>query len=196
MDKSTRARIVDLIKNLNHRAKIIETNYSKVPVQDILNTGLFNMEKAQTGYGWLQDLHAMTTREVNGQDISMPKRKTDDYDIRNFVYSEKRPFHPRKLYTLLYDKFILQMEQPEDEEDEEDEDAMGTDDDDEDEDEDEDIEMEDGQDTFEGVTPDNEVIWPTNGLLPSSSGYSVPKENSSWPHDRTVQANGRRPEPF
>lgn len=61
----TRSRVRDLISKLNHRAKVIETSHGKVDVTEIVNTGLFNLEKAQTGYGWLQDLHAMTLREVS-----------------------------------------------------------------------------------------------------------------------------------
>lgn len=32
------------------------------------------------------------------------------YNVRNFVYVRRRPFHPRRLYNLLHDKFILQHE--------------------------------------------------------------------------------------
>jgi G3E family GTPase len=53
-----------LIKKLNHRAKILESSYGKVDVKQIVNTGMFNLQVAQSGYGWLQDLHAMTVREV------------------------------------------------------------------------------------------------------------------------------------
>ena len=33
------------------------------------------------------------------------------YNVRNFVYVRRRPFHPRRLFDLLHDKFILQHEQ-------------------------------------------------------------------------------------
>ncbi len=61
----TKDRIVDLVKKLNHRAKIIESSYGKVDVKQLVNTGLFKLDVAQAGYGWLQDLHAMTVREVS-----------------------------------------------------------------------------------------------------------------------------------
>ncbi|CAK7223198.1 hypothetical protein SBRCBS47491_005128 [Sporothrix bragantina] len=117
VDAPTRQRILALIRRLNHRARIIETNYGQIDdMKAILNTGLFNLERAQTGYGWLQDLHAMTVRQVNGKNVVTPKPETEEYDVQNFVYTRRRPFHPRRLYTLLYDKFILQMEHPDDEE--------------------------------------------------------------------------------
>ncbi|KAH8174990.1 cobW/HypB/UreG, nucleotide-binding domain-containing protein [Sarocladium implicatum] len=122
VDAASKTRILTLIKSLNHRAKIIESSYGKVNVKELVNTGLFNLEAAQTGYGWLQDLHDMTVREVNGRNVVTPKPETEEYNVNNFVFTRQRPFHPRRLFALLYDKFILQMEHPdEDEEDEEDE---------------------------------------------------------------------------
>ena len=36
------------------------------------------------------------------------------YDIRNFCYVQHRPFHPRRLYELIHDKFILQHDEESD----------------------------------------------------------------------------------
>lgn len=78
VSKGTRNRIKNLIKKLNHRAKLLESNFGKIEVKEIVNTGLFNMERAQTGYGWLQDLHDMTLRQVNGKNIVTPKPETEE----------------------------------------------------------------------------------------------------------------------
>lgn len=78
VSEETRGRIRDLVKDLNHRAKIVETSRGKIDVKDILDTGMFNLEHAQTGYGWLQDLHAMTVREVNGRKKVTPKPETEE----------------------------------------------------------------------------------------------------------------------
>ncbi|KAL7905629.1 cobW domain-containing protein [Trichoderma velutinum] len=121
INDETKARILDLVKQLNHRAKILESKYSKVDVKELVNTGLFNLERAQAGYGWLQDLHAMTVREVNGRNVVTPKPETEEYNVQSFIYSRYRPFHPRRLYALLYDKFILQMEHPDDDDEEDEE---------------------------------------------------------------------------
>ncbi|KAJ4862126.1 cobW/HypB/UreG, nucleotide-binding domain-containing protein [Trichoderma breve] len=119
INDETKARVLDLVKQLNHRAKIIESKYSKVDVKELVNTGLFDLGRAQTGYGWLQDLHAMTVREVNGRNVVTPKPETEEYNVQSFIYSRYRPFHPRRLFALLYDKFILQMEHPDDDDDDE-----------------------------------------------------------------------------
>ncbi|KAH7192910.1 CobW/HypB/UreG, nucleotide-binding domain-containing protein [Fusarium flagelliforme] len=145
VDDSTKPRLLDLIKRLNHRAKVIESSYGKVDVKQIVNTGMFNLQVAQSGYGWLQDLHAMTVREVNGRNVITPKPETEEYSVRSCIYSRHRPFHPRRLWALLYDKFILQLEHP-DEDEEEDEDEV------EDKaDEDEDLEMVDYADAEESA---------------------------------------------
>jgi G3E family GTPase len=61
-------------------------------------------------------------RTGNGERLA-PKPETLEYGINNFVYSARRPFHPRKLFSLLHDKFILlQNNELEDEEEDEDED--------------------------------------------------------------------------
>ncbi|KAK3297923.1 P-loop containing nucleoside triphosphate hydrolase protein [Chaetomium fimeti] len=128
VDTKMRARIRDLLSKLNHRAKILETSYGKIEVREIINTGIFSLERAQTGYGWLQDLHAMTLRQVrgcvavNGKKVITPKPETEEYNIRNFVYTRTRPFHPRRLFKLLHDKFIMQLEVPDDDDDDDDED--------------------------------------------------------------------------
>lgn len=118
----------------------MEANYGKVDVKQLVNTGLFKMDVAQTGYGWLQDLHAMTVREVNGKNVVTPKPETEEYNVQSFIYSRQRPFHPRRLFALLYDKFILQLEQPEDEDYEEDDDDEEEDDEDEEDEEMADVE--------------------------------------------------------
>ncbi|KAJ3527206.1 hypothetical protein NM208_g10813 [Fusarium decemcellulare] len=138
IDSKTKPRLLDLIKTLNHRAKIIESSYGKVDVKQLVNTGMFNLQVAQSGYGWLQDLHAMTVREVNGRNVLTPKPETEEYSVRSCIYSRRRPFHPRRLWALVYDKFILQLEHPDEDEDEEEEEES-----------DEDLEMVDYADAVE-----------------------------------------------
>ncbi|KAJ6440101.1 CobW domain-containingprotein [Purpureocillium lavendulum] len=140
VSEETRKETRSLVTKLNHRAKIIEATYGKVDVKQLVNTGLFKLDVAQAGYGWLQDLHEMTVREVNGRNVLTPKPETEEYNVQSFIYSRYRPFHPRRLFALLHDKFILQMEHPDDEDDD------GDDDDEEDGDGGTDVDMEDQQD--------------------------------------------------
>ena len=45
-----------VIKSLQPTAKIIETNYSKVDVKDIMDTNNFDFEKISTSAGWIQEM--------------------------------------------------------------------------------------------------------------------------------------------
>lgn len=151
-NKSALAEIKALIQTLNRRAKIVCTSRGRVDVADVVGTGLFDLEEARTGAGWLQDLHEMMVREVssdsalwliipslaqlalhffqrreklnsvetkvNNKNTITPKPETEEYNVRNFVYRRCRPFHPERLQRLIHDKFILQLEHPDDTEDE------------------------------------------------------------------------------
>ncbi|KAL6877352.1 P-loop containing nucleoside triphosphate hydrolase protein [Trichoderma longibrachiatum] len=188
VNEETKAQVIDLVKKLNHRAKILEAKYSKVDVKELVNTGLFDLERAQSGYGWLQDLHAMTVREVNGRNVVTPKPETEEYNVQNFIYSRLRPFHPKRLWALIYDKFILQMEQPDEDDDD------GEEEDDE----------EDGEEDAEMVDyPDVESVGSSAGDKASSSSPahapSTPATAASPNHedkdgdDEDMEADGMTP---
>ncbi|GFF31339.1 probable exopolygalacturonase B [Aspergillus udagawae] len=120
VDENTRTRIRRLLKTLNPDAKVLETSYSRVDVKEILDTGRFDFIKAASGAGWLRSLHEMTVQNTgNGQRMAQ-KPETLEYGINNFVYTARRPFHPRRLFSLLHDKFILLQNNEAEEEDEKD----------------------------------------------------------------------------
>ncbi|KUL84213.1 hypothetical protein ZTR_06958 [Talaromyces verruculosus] len=123
VDESVRQRIRELVKLLNPDAKVIETSYSKVNVADIVQTGKFDFVKAASGAGWLRSLHEMTMMNTaDGKKRLAPKPETLEYGINNFVYSARRPFHSRRLFALLQDKFIILQGRENEEADEEDDD--------------------------------------------------------------------------
>ncbi|KAK9234749.1 CobW/HypB/UreG, nucleotide-binding domain-containing protein [Lipomyces kononenkoae] len=126
VDNNTVARIRNVISSLNPRAKVLTTNYSKIDVREIINTNKFDFEQAATNAGWLRSLHEMTKRDGYGKEGSgkrlAPKPETEEYGISSFVYRRRRPFHPKRLYQLIHDKFVLCQFQVDDD-DEEDEDA-------------------------------------------------------------------------
>ncbi len=83
------ARII--IAGLNSDAKLIETDFGRVELADVLGTGRFDIDKAETHPLWYKELHGFRDH--------VPE--TEEYGIRSFVYREKRPFHPGKLQAFL-----------------------------------------------------------------------------------------------
>ncbi|KAF3398535.1 putative metal chaperone YciC [Penicillium rolfsii] len=128
VDQATRDKISQLIKLLNPDAKVLMSSYSQVDVREIVATNRFDFVRAASGAGWLRSLHEMTIRQTGNGERMAPKPETLEYGINNFVYSARRPFHPRRLFSLLHDKFIILQNNEVGEEDEEDEDSMEEDD--------------------------------------------------------------------
>lgn len=88
-----------LIGQLNTAAEILPCSFANIPLQRILNTGKFNMEKASLAPGWMQSLNESTPHTP----------ETIEYGISHFIYQAKRPFHPEKLFCLV-EKYFLIME--------------------------------------------------------------------------------------
>ncbi|MEH7351878.1 GTP-binding protein, partial [Gottfriedia acidiceleris] len=77
------------IKKINAQAKIIPATFSNVDLNSILNTHLFNFDKASQAAGWI--------KELNEEHIP----ESDEYGISSFVYRRKKPFHPERLLSWL-----------------------------------------------------------------------------------------------
>lgn len=78
------------INKLNPGAKIIESTFSKVNPNEILNTGLFDFEEAEQSAGWLAELN---------KEEHTPE--TEEYGIGSFVYRSKRPFNPHRFWKYI-----------------------------------------------------------------------------------------------
>jgi hypothetical protein len=122
VDAATKARVLAVCKFLNPSAKVLESSYSRIDIKEIIQTGMFSFAKAATGAGWLRSLHELTLRENDGRMVVAPKPETEEYGIGSFVYKARRPFHPKRLYSLIHDKFILlqNVEKGDDDEEEKD----------------------------------------------------------------------------
>lgn len=80
-----------IIRSLNADARIIEANHSNVPADAILNTGLFDFEKAHE--------HPMWAKELYGFADHVPE--TEEYGVASYVYRARRPFEPEKIMAAL-----------------------------------------------------------------------------------------------
>ena len=82
------------IKKLNPSAKVYKTQFGKIELDKILNTGLFNFEVAQTSAGWQKELEAETHTP-----------ETEEYGISSFVFRDQRPFHPERFWKYLNENY-------------------------------------------------------------------------------------------
>ncbi|TVR09454.1 MAG: GTP-binding protein, partial [Salinarimonadaceae bacterium] len=75
-----------IIHGLNPDARVIEADFARVPLGEILDTGLFDFETAQE--------HPLWHKELYGHAEHTPE--TEEYGVSSFVYRARRPFHPAK----------------------------------------------------------------------------------------------------
>ncbi|MCI8961764.1 MAG: GTP-binding protein [Clostridia bacterium] len=88
LSKEELEKVKAVIKKLQPNAKIIETNYSKVDVKDIMDTNSFDFEEAAMSAGWAQELDKTEEEEEEGE--------TEEYGIGTFVYYRRKPFDEAK----------------------------------------------------------------------------------------------------
>jgi len=80
-----------IIRSLNADARIIETSHAAVPADAILNTGLFDFDRAHD--------HPMWAKELYGFADHVPE--TEEYGVTSHVYRARRPFAPDLIMALL-----------------------------------------------------------------------------------------------
>jgi len=85
------ANLKAILRSLNPEAGIIPMMMGQVDLTQVLNTGLFDFEKAERAPGWLKELRGEHSPE------------TEEYGIGSFVYSARRPFHPERFYRFLHE---------------------------------------------------------------------------------------------
>ena len=80
-----------VVRGLNGDARILEASHGRVPVGAVLDTGLFDEEKAQT--------HPLWFKELYGAHAHVPE--TEEYGIGSFVYRARRPFDPERFQAFV-----------------------------------------------------------------------------------------------
>lgn len=85
------------IQKLNPVAKILTSVLGKVNPSEIMNTGLFNFEEAESSAGWMRELEGIHTSE------------TEEYGISSFVFRDSKPFHPHRFWDFIKSGFPLNI---------------------------------------------------------------------------------------
>lgn len=102
LSKEELGSVKAVIKSIQPRAKIIETNYSKVDIKEILDTKLFDLEASTMTAGWIEALENPEEEEESEEVL--------EYGISTFVYYRRGPFKRKMFYEWLdtkWDKSII-----------------------------------------------------------------------------------------
>ncbi|WP_037837365.1 GTP-binding protein [Streptomyces sp. NRRL S-244] len=83
------ARLSAALGRLNPGARIVPAVHGRVPLEQVLGTGLFDVERAQQAPGWVKELNADHVPE------------TEEYGISSLVFRSDRPFHPGRLCAFV-----------------------------------------------------------------------------------------------
>lgn len=83
--------VKQLVASLNAGAKVVTADYCDVDLKIILDTGLFNEEKAQEHPLWFKELYGFADH--------VPE--TQEFGIESFVYRARKPFDPGKFHEFL-----------------------------------------------------------------------------------------------
>ena len=94
LDLVSQAQLLEMravINALNPGAKVITATRGQVPLEQVLDTGLFDYEKAANSAGWIRELQGEHTPE------------TETYGISSFTYRTPHPFDAEKLWAFFHD---------------------------------------------------------------------------------------------
>lgn len=78
-----------VLHKLNPGARLLRSYHGRVPLKEVLNTGLFDYETTASSAGWIEELN------------SVHKPETEEYGIGSFVFRDSRPFHPMRFWHYL-----------------------------------------------------------------------------------------------
>lgn len=86
-------KLEHILRTLQPDAKMIKTTQSQVDINDVLDTGRFDFEKASNSAGWIKEL------TEGGHETHTPE--TEEYGMGSFVYSRRLPFHAKRFNDWL-----------------------------------------------------------------------------------------------
>ncbi|MCK9248712.1 MAG: zinc metallochaperone GTPase ZigA [Solirubrobacteraceae bacterium] len=93
VDEERLRRTASTVRKLNAGAQIVHAEHGRVPLDQLLDTGRFDFDRAAEHPGWLQVLRGEEQPE------------TEEYGIGSFVYRRRRPFHPERLWSAVHEEW-------------------------------------------------------------------------------------------
>jgi G3E family GTPase len=85
-----RAELKAILRKLNPSSRVVSAERGNIPLAEVLGTNRFDMDKARTSAGWIQELNQVHTPE------------TEEYGIGSFVFRARRPFHPERFWNFIH----------------------------------------------------------------------------------------------
>ncbi|KOG34150.1 GTP-binding protein [Streptomyces resistomycificus] len=89
VDEDSADRLRAALGRLNPLARIVPALHGRVALGEVLDTGLFDLERAQQAPGWV--------RELNGDHVP----ETEEYGVSSIVFRSGLPFHPGRLWDFV-----------------------------------------------------------------------------------------------
>jgi len=89
VDAGTLDRVEAIVRSLNPGTRIVRATNAQVPLGLLLDTGLFDLDRAEQAAGWLA--------VARGEE----QPETEEYGISSFVFRARRPFHPGRLWERI-----------------------------------------------------------------------------------------------
>lgn len=87
------AVVKKLVASLNGDARIITCDHGRVPLDAVLDTGLFDEEQASEHPLWAKELYGYASHQS----------ETEGYGVESFVYRARQPLDPDKFHAFLTD---------------------------------------------------------------------------------------------
>lgn len=88
-----REELTAILRSLNARAQIVPMVMGQLPLERILDTGLFDFEQAAQSPGWL--------RELRGEHAP----ETEEYGIAATTWTARRPLHPQRFFDFIHSEW-------------------------------------------------------------------------------------------
>ncbi|MCY1030355.1 zinc metallochaperone GTPase ZigA [Corallococcus sp. BB11-1] len=90
VDADGLGRLQDVLRRLNPQARIVLSERGRVPLASVLDTRMFDFERASRAPGWL--------KELRGEHVP----ESDAYGIRSFVFRSRVPLHPKRFWDFVH----------------------------------------------------------------------------------------------
>jgi G3E family GTPase len=121
VSKEQLEKVKAIIRTLQPKAVMFETNYGQIDVDEILNTNRFDFEESSMSAGWIQELEAFDAEQEHDEEHAHHhdeheehhhghhhhhhhhhgEGEVEEYGIGSFVYYRRKPFAKEKFEDWL-----------------------------------------------------------------------------------------------